>query len=103
MREGVNDLVDAHSISEAGELQVARVFLGVRPLPAVAHVGVPVDEHHRPAVVVEDRAEMRSEATLLPASSREERPEPRHLRIGVKLVETAEDRMIPGNLDDLTI
>src|SRR4051812_7920684 len=46
MREGVDDFVDAHPVGERGELDVAGIILGVGPFPAVAHVGVEVDEHH---------------------------------------------------------
>src|ERR1700712_1494720 len=55
MREGVDDFVDPHPIGERGVLDVAGVFLGVRPLPPIAHVRVEVDEHHRPAGIVPGR------------------------------------------------
>src|SRR4029450_3387055 len=101
--EGVDDLVDGHALRQAGVLDVAGVALGVRPFPAVAHVGVEVDEHHRPAVVVEDGAKVRHHAALLPRAAGEERAETGDLRVGIELVEGAEHRMIPGHLDDLAI
>src|SRR5438094_3180310 len=65
MCEGVYDLVDAHAIRERGVFNVAGVLFDVRPLPPVAHVGVPVDPHHRPAGVVENRPQMRDVPALL--------------------------------------
>src|SRR5206468_2527869 len=68
MCEGVHDLVDAHAVRERGVLDVAGVLLDVRPLPPVAHVGVPVDPHHRAAGVVENRPQVRDEPALLPGT-----------------------------------
>src|SRR4051812_21745532 len=101
MREGVDDFVDPHPVGEGGELDVAGVLLGVGPFPAVAHVRVEVDEHHRPAVVVLDHAEVLRDAAAFPRAALEERPEPGDLRKSVELVEAAEDRMVLGHLDDL--
>src|SRR5512134_1201952 len=42
----VDDFVYLHPVRLRGEPDVAGVVGRVRPLPAVAHVGVPVDEHH---------------------------------------------------------
>src|SRR3989449_7139932 len=103
MREGVNDLVDPHPIGHRRVLDVTRVLLGVGPLPAVTHVGVPVDEHHRTAVVVENRAQVRHDAALLPRAAGEERAEAGDLRGLIDLVEAAEDRMILRHLDDLAV
>src|SRR3954462_13638052 len=66
MREGVDDFVDAHPIGQRGELDVAGIILGVGPFPPVAHVGVEVDEHHRPAGIVENRAEVLRDAAAFP-------------------------------------
>src|SRR5258708_35743867 len=85
--EGVNDLVDAHPVRHRGEFDVARILCGVRPFPAVAHIGVPVDEHHRPAGVVEDGAQVLDHAAALPGAPLQERAEARHLRVAVNLVE----------------
>src|SRR5207245_9189738 len=103
MRQRVHDLVDAHAVRHRGVLDVARIFLGVRPFPAVAHVGVPVDEHHRPAGVVQDRPQVRDEAAFLPAPSRKKRAEAGDLREPIELVEAAEDRVILRDLHDLAI
>src|SRR5262245_35948483 len=65
MGKRIDDLVDHHLIGERGPLDVAGIVLGIRPLHAVAHVGVPVDEDQRPAGVVENAAQMRDEAALL--------------------------------------
>src|SRR3954452_18438570 len=81
MREGVDDFVDAHPVGQSGELDVAGIILGVGPFPAVAHVGVEVDEHHRPTAIVENSPKMLRDAAALPRPSGEERPETRHLRI----------------------
>src|SRR5262245_32378287 len=80
MREGVDDLVDAHAICRRGELDVTRIFCGVRPLPAVAHVGVPVDEDHRAAGVVENGAQMLHDSAALTRTALEERAETRGMR-----------------------
>src|ERR1043166_4840386 len=92
--EGVDDLVDAHAVGHRGELDVTGILGGVRPFPAVAHVGVPVDEHHRAAAVVENGAEVLHDAAALPRPPLQKRAEARHLRKAVHLVEAAEDRMI---------
>src|SRR5207237_1389536 len=44
VREGIDDLVDLHAVRHRGVLNVARILYGVGPLPAVAHVGVPVEQ-----------------------------------------------------------
>src|SRR4051812_19191970 len=71
MREGVDDFVDAHPIGERGVLDVAGIVLGVGPLPAVAHVGVEVDEHHRAAGIVLDHAQVLRDAAALPGPASE--------------------------------
>src|SRR5262249_15214255 len=81
--EGINDFVDSHAIRHRRVLDVAGILLDVGPLPAVAHVRVPVEEHHRPAVVVENGAQVRDEPVFLPAAAGEERAEAGHLGIGV--------------------
>src|SRR5258708_31101133 len=91
MREGVDDLVDAHPVRQGGELDVAGVLSGVRPFPAVAHVGVPVDEDHGAAGVIEDGAQVLDHATFLPGAALQKRSEAGHLREAVHLVETAEN------------
>src|SRR6266850_4718200 len=101
--EGVNDFVDAHAIRHRGVLDVAGIVLGVGPLPPVAHVGVEVDEDHRAAAVVEDRAQVLHDAAPLPGAPLQERAEARDLRVAVDLVETTEDGMILRHLDDLAI
>src|SRR6266853_2806017 len=103
MRQRVDDFVDRHLVGHRREFDVAWELHDIRPFPAVAHVGVPVDEHHRPSAVVEDRPQMRDEAALLPRPPLHERADTRHLRIPVDLVEAAEDRMILGDVDDLAI
>src|SRR5215212_9236958 len=89
MREGVDDFVDPHPIGERGVFDVAGIVLGVGPLPAVAHVRVEVDEHHRPPGVIEDRAEMLGDAAALPGAAGEERAEAGDLGVAVELVEAA--------------
>src|SRR3954466_16386661 len=71
MREGVDDFVDAHPVGERGELDVAGIILGVGPFPAVTHVGVEVDEHHRPAVIVLNHAQVLGDAAALPGPAGE--------------------------------
>jgi hypothetical protein len=56
----------------------------------------------RPAVV-EDRAQVRHDAALLPRPALQERAEPGDLLIAVELVERLEDRMVARNLDDRPI
>src|SRR5262245_5426024 len=77
--ERVYDFVDAHAIGHRGVLDVPGIVLGVGPLPAVAHVGIPVDEQHRALAVVENRPQVRHVAAFFPASSGEERSQPRDL------------------------
>src|SRR3954451_23092100 len=87
MREGVDDFVDAHPVGERGVLDVAGIVLGVGPLPAVAHVGVEVDEHHRPPRIVEDGAKMLRDAAAFPGSSGKKRPETGDLWVAIEFVE----------------
>src|SRR5215471_10511693 len=77
MREGVDDFVDPHPIGQRGVLDVAGIVLGVGPFPPVAHVRVEVDEHHRPAGIVLDHAEMLRDAAAFPRSARQKRAEAR--------------------------
>src|SRR5688572_14394796 len=72
MRQGIDHFVDEHLVGLRGPLDVALVLLRVRPLHTVAHVGVPIDQHHRPAGIVEDGAEVCGEAALLPRAPAQE-------------------------------
>src|SRR5262249_56402520 len=73
------------------------------PFPTVAHIRVPVDEHHRPPGVVQDGAKVRNETALLPSAALHERSDARHLRIAVDLVKATENWMILRHFDDLAI
>src|SRR5262245_44136861 len=99
----VYDFVNPHPIGQSRVFDVAGILLGVRPLPAVAHVGVPVDEHHRAAAVVENRPEVGHHAAFFPAAALEERAEAGDLRVGVDLVEAAEHRVVLRHLDHLAV
>src|SRR5262249_39250185 len=101
--ERIDNLVDAHAICHGRVLDVAGIVLGIRPFPAIAHVGVPIDEQHRPIGIVEDGAQVRDVAALLPAASCHERAQAGHLRVAIDLVEAAEHRVVFRNLDDLTV
>src|SRR5215203_1699204 len=101
--QGINHFVDQHLVGLRGPLQVTGILLRVRPLNAVAHVGVPVNQHHWAALVIEDAAQMRREAALLPGAPAQERSETGNLRILVDAVETRVDRMRRRNLHDLAI
>src|SRR5215218_1930582 len=91
MRERVDHFVDAHPIRLGRVPEVAGILLGIGPLPPVAHVRVPVDQHHGPLAIVEDRAEVGDEPTLLPGAPAEEGTQPGRLRVLFELVEAAEN------------
>src|SRR5918994_1579904 len=93
MRERVDHFVDAHPIRLGRVPEVTGVLLGIGPLPPVAHVSVPVDQHHGPLAIVEDRAEVGDESTLFPGAAAEEGTQPGRLRVFLELVEAAENRV----------
>ena len=53
VRERINEVIDAELVSGIGILR--RVPLVVRVLPAIAHIGIPVDQDHDSAVVIHNR------------------------------------------------
>ena len=53
VRERINEVIDAELVSGIGILR--RVPLVVRVLPAIAHIGIPVDQNHDSAVVIHNR------------------------------------------------
>ena len=53
--------------------------------------------------LLDDGAQVRFVAALLPCAALHERADARNLRVGVDLIETSEDRVIGGKIDDLPI
>src|SRR4051795_1139514 len=103
MRESVDDFVDPHPIGQRGVFDVTGVVLGVGPLPPVAHVRVEIDEHHRPAGIVEDRAQVLRDATAFPRSTGKERTKTGDLRESVQLVKAAEHRVVLRHFNPVAI
>ena len=58
MCQRIDDFVDFHPVRLRRELHIARILGGIRPFPAVAHVRVPVDQHHRTAGIVLNRPQV---------------------------------------------
>src|SRR5688572_8662057 len=103
VRQAVNDFVDEHPVRFGRVLQVAGILLGVRPLDAVTHVGIPVRKDQRAAAVVENRTQTGHEPTLLPRASGKERPETWRLRIAGDVVKGRKNRVWRLEIDDLAI
>src|ERR671912_2823162 len=103
MRQRINDLVDLHPVRLRGEPDVSGEVGCVGPLPPVTHVGIPVDQDHRTAGVVFDRAKHAFVSTLLPHSPFEERAKTGRLWKAVELIEAAVDRMRAWQIDDAPV
>ena len=103
MRQRIDDLVDLHPVGLRRVLHIPWKLGRIGPLPAVAHVRVPVDQDHRPPSIILYSTEVGGVAPFFPGAALQERAESWRLRERREVVEAMKDRVLRRKIDDLAI
>src|SRR6059036_2848517 len=92
MAHGINNRIDPYLVGIRGVLR--RVARQVCPLPGVSQVGIPVDDYHQPAVLVEYPATVWDESVLFIGYLVVQRiPNVGHLQELRDIIKTMKERM----------